>query len=98
MERVGCPSCSELDVINQRHGSCWPNLTFTTTDAVAKEESTLTLEKLLRTKTELDRKSMIYVIASDMVPDDAYGVLFVRQEDARKWNAQKNKKYNSKVD
>jgi len=59
---------------------------FDTTQAVDKESSSLTLETLLKAKRDVDRVDKVYVIASDMVPDDAYGVLFVRREDADKWN------------
>lgn len=56
------------------------------TSSVAKENVNLTLEKLLKGKKEIDRKHMLYILASNTIPDDAYGILFLRKEDARKFN------------
>jgi len=56
-----------------------------TTNAVAKESINLTFEKLYEAKREIDRIHMLYIISSEMIPDDAYGILFLRKEDADKF-------------
>lgn len=63
---------------------------FTITDAVAHEDTVLTFEKLTKVMIGVKRKHFIYVMSSTMIPDDAYGVLFVRKEDAKVWSKKVN--------
>lgn len=54
--------------------------------AVAYEPHVLTVDKLEELAKKVKRQNMVYVVASDLIPDDAYGVLWVRKEDAEKWH------------
>ena len=54
--------------------------------AIAYEPHVLTVDKLEALANEVKRKNMVYVMASEHIPDDAYGILWVRKEDAAKWH------------
>jgi hypothetical protein len=46
----------------------------------------LTIERLTEMSNKFNRDMRnVYVIASNGIPDDAYGILLVRPEDAEKW-------------
>ena len=49
-----------------------------------KDASTLTLEKLFDAKKLLDRYDKVYLIATKALPDDCYGIMYVRPEDIPK--------------
>lgn len=57
--------------------------------AIAHESTDLSLEKLLEVAKGFKREHFLYVVVSDFIPDDAHGILFVRKEDAEKWNVKK---------
>lgn len=54
--------------------------------AIAYEPHTLTIDKLEELANKVKRQNMVYVIAVDNIPDDAYGILYVRKEDAKMWH------------
>lgn len=61
------------------------------TTLVADQESTpMTLEKLQATLNNAKREmNHIYIISEKNIPDDCYGILYVRPEDAAKWKVSK---------
>ena len=67
-------------LFNQKAGEPWAER--------AEAHVPLNLETMIAAATEIKREHFVYVIASEVIPADAYGILILRPKDAAAWKPQ----------